>query len=259
MEMKKKTALITGSTSGIGLGLARAFASKGYNVAFNGLEENGPDIARKVAGEFGAQYTFSSTDMTNPEGLRALVAECVARFGSIDVLINNAGIQHVSPVESFPESKWDQILAVNLSAAFHLIKASWTHMKRQQFGRIINVASAHGLFASEFKSAYVASKHGLVGLTKTIALEGAPFNITCNAICPGYVRTPLLEKQLPTQMRAHNLTEEEVISRIILAKQSVKDFVPVEMIADMALLIASYNASTITGATLSLDGGWSAQ
>lgn len=259
VKTKKRTALITGSTSGIGLGIAKAFAANGYNVAFNGLEENGSDIAKQVAECFGVQHLFSPANMSSPEALRTLVRECADLFESIDVLVNNAGIQHVSPIESFPDEKWDDIIAVNLSAAFHLTKAVWPYMKRQEFGRIINIASVHGLFASEFKSAYIASKHGLIGLTKTVALEGSPFNITCNAICPGYVRTPLLEKQIPAQMQTHNLSHEEVIDQIILAKQSVKQFVPLEVIADMILLIASENASTITGATLSLDGGWSAQ
>lgn len=188
-----------------------------------------------------------------------MVADGQSKFGSIDVLINNAGIQHVSPIEEFPEEKWDAIIAINLNSAFHLSKAVWPLMKKKGFGRILNIASAHGLFASEFKSAYVASKHAIVGLTKTLALEGAPFNITCNAICPGYVKTPLVEKQIPDQMRAHNLSEEEVVARVMLAKQSVKAFVSPDLVARMALFLASAEAGTLTGAALPIDGGWSAQ
>ncbi|MEX2231118.1 MAG: 3-hydroxybutyrate dehydrogenase [Cyclobacteriaceae bacterium] len=257
--MRKKTALITGSTSGIGLGIAKAFAAKGYNLVFNGLEENGAEIASEIAERYKIEHFFSPANMLQPEALNALVQECAEHFGTIDILVNNAGIQHVSPIEHFPENKWNDIIAINLTAVFHLVKAAWPFMKKQNFGRIVNIASVHGLFASEFKSAYVASKHGLIGLTKTIALEGAPFNITCNAICPGYVKTPLLEKQIPDQMKIHNLSEEGVINKIILAKQAVKEFVPVEAIAEMSLLLASESASTITGAALSLDGGWSAQ
>lgn len=257
--MKKKTALITGSTSGIGLGIAKAFAEKGYDLALNGLEENGPEIASQIAREHKVKYIFSPANMLHPAELDALVRQCVEHFGSIDILINNAGIQHVSPIENFPANKWDEIIAVNLTAPFHLIKAVWPFMKRQNFGRIINISSIHGLVASEFKSAYVASKHGLLGLTKTIALEGAPYNITCNAICPGYVKTPLVEKQIPDQMRNHNLSENEVIRKVMLAKQTVKEFVSTELIAEMALLMASNEASTLTGAALPIDGGWSAQ
>ena len=256
--MRKKTALITGSTSGIGLGIAKAFAAKGYNLVFNGLEENGAEIASAIAEKHKIEHFFSPANMLQPEALKALVQECAEHFGTIDILVNNAGIQHVAAIEHFPEIKWNEIIAINLTAVFHLVKAAWPFMKKQNFGRIVNIASVHGLFASEFKSAYVASKHGLIGLTKTIALEGAPFNITCNAICPGYVKTPLLEKQIPDQMKIHNLSEEEVVNRIFLVKQAVKDFVPVEAIADLILLLTADNAGTITGAALPIDGGWSA-
>lgn len=254
-----KTVLITGSTSGIGLGIAEVFAEKGYNIMFNGLEPNGAEIAEETANKFGIKHAFSSANMLDPEALRTLVLDCVEQLGTLDILINNAGIQHVCPIEDFPEEKWNDIIAINLTAAFHLIKAAWPHMKQKQFGRIINIASAHGLFASEFKSAYVAAKHGLVGLTKTVALEGALHNITCNAICPGYVKTPLVEKQIQDQAKAHRLPEKEVVDKIFLAKQAVKEFVPVQAIAEMALLMASEDATTFTGTAVPVDGGWSAQ
>lgn len=255
-----KTALITGSTSGIGLGIAREFAAtKQYNIIFNGLETNGQEIADGVAKEFGIGVMYSNANMLKPEELRAMVNAGIEKFGSIDVLVNNAGIQHVSPIDEFPEDKWDAIIAINLSSAFHLSKVVWPGMKERKFGRIINIASAHGLVASEFKSAYVASKHGIVGFTKTLGLEGAPFNITCNAICPGYVKTPLVEKQISDQARAHNMSPEEVVSKVMLLKQAVKDFVPVEVLGQMALLLASESSSTITGTALPIDGGWNAQ
>ena len=257
--MKKRTVLITGSTSGIGLGIANGFAAKGYNIIFNGLEKDGAAIAAEVAAFHDVEHLFSPANMLEPASLRSLMQEAAARFGTVDVLINNAGIQYVSPIEDFPEDKWNDIIAINLTSAFHLIKAAWPLMKAQQFGRIINIASAHGLFASEFKSAYVAAKHGLIGLTKTIALEGAPFNITCNAICPGYVKTQLVDKQIADQAKAHQLPENEVAANIFLAKQAVKSFVPVEVIADTALLLAAEGSRTITGASFPVDGGWSAQ
>jgi len=255
-----KTALITGSTSGIGLGVAIEFAkTKQYNLIFNGLETNGKEIADEIAKKYDVKVLFNGANMLQPAELRNMVAQGLQTFGSIDVLINNAGIQHVSPIEDFPEDKWNAIIAINLTSAFHLSKAVWPNMKKNQFGRIINVASAHGLVASEFKSAYVASKHGIVGLTKTLGLEGAPFNITCNAICPGYVKTPLVEKQIADQAKAHNLTEAEVISKVMLAKQAVKDFITVESLGQMALFLASEGAKTITGTAIPVDGGWSAQ
>lgn len=257
--MKSKTAIITGSTSGIGLEVARTFARKGYNIVFNGLESDGPEIAKTIAHEFGVEYLFSEANMLNPESLKSLVKDAGNRFATIDVLINNAGIQYVSPIEDFPDTMWNDIIGVNLSSAFHLIKAVWPYMKRESFGRIINIASIHGLFASEYKSAYVAAKHGIIGLTKTVALEGAPYNITCNAICPGYVRTQLVEKQIPDQAQLHNMSEVDVIQKVILSKQAVKDFVPTRVIADMALLLAGEDAGTITGTAMPIDGGWSAQ
>ncbi len=255
-----KTVLITGSSSGIGLGIARAFAAtRQYNIVFNGLEPNGPEIAADIAREFGIGTLFNGANMMKPDELRAMVQEAEQRFGSVDVLVNNAGIQHVSPIEEFPEEKWNAILAINLSASFHLSKAVWPGMKERRFGRIINIASAHGLVASEFKSAYVAAKHGVVGLTKTLGLEGAPYNITCNAICPGYVKTPLVEKQINDQAKSHNMSPEDVVSKVMLYKQAVKEFVPVDILGQMALLLASEDASTITGTALPVDGGWNAQ
>jgi 3-hydroxybutyrate dehydrogenase len=255
-----KTVLITGSTSGIGLGIAREFAkTKQYNIVFNGLETNGPEIADGIGKEFGIGIMFSPANMLKPEELRKMVSDANAKFGSIDVLINNAGIQFVSAIDEFPDEKWNAIIAINLTSAFYLTKAVWKGMKEKKFGRIINIASAHGLVASEFKSAYVASKHGIVGFTKTIALEGAPFNINCNAICPGYVRTPLVEKQIADQAKTHNIPESEVVSKIMLAKQAVKEFVPVETLGALAVLLASDGATTITGTAIPVDGGWNAQ
>jgi len=254
-----KTALITGSTSGIGLGIAKAFAAQGYNIVFNGLEPNGAEIAQQVADEFKIQHTFSPANLMQPDAIRSMAADAIKTFGAIDVLVNNAGIQYVAPIDEFPEAKWDAIIAVNLSAAFHVTKAVWGSMKAQNFGRIINIASAHGLRASEFKSAYVAAKHGLVGFTKTIALEGAPFGITCNAICPGYVDTPLVEQQIPQQAKAHNMTEKEVIANVFLERHAVKEFIAVELLAQTALFLASPDAKTITGIAMPVDAGWTAQ
>lgn len=255
-----KTILITGSTSGIGLGIAREFAAtKQYNIIFNGLETNGQEIADGIGREHGIKVMYSNANMLKPEELRKMVADGISTFGKIDVLINNAGIQHVAPIDEFPDEKWNAIIAINLTSAFYLSKAVWPGMKERKFGRIINIASAHGLVASEFKSAYVASKHGIVGFTKTLGLEGAPFNITCNAICPGYVKTPLVEKQIGDQAKAHNMSPEEVVNKVLLLKQAVKEFVPVEILGQMALMLASDGASTMTGTAIPIDGGWNAQ
>lgn len=254
-----KTILITGSTSGIGLAIAKAFAAEGYNIAFNGLEPNGAEIAQQVADTFKIKHSFSPANMLQPEAIRQMVADAITTFGGIDVLVNNAGIQFVAPIDQFPEDKWNDIIAINLTAAFHITKAAWPSMKEKKFGRIINIASAHGLFASEFKSAYVSAKHGLVGFTKTIALEGAPYNITANAICPGYVKTPIVDKQIADQAKAHNISEKEVVEKVLLEKQAIKEFIPVELIAQTALFLASDGAATLTGIALPVDGGWSAQ
>lgn len=256
---KVMTALITGSTSGIGLGIAKAFAKEGHNIIFNGLEKEGPDIAAEVAKEFKVGTMYSAANMLNASEITAMVEEGRKKFGSIDVLINDAGIQYVSPIEDFPDAKWDAIIGINLSSSFHTSKAVWKGMKEQKFGRIINIASAHGLVASEFKSAYVAAKHGLVGLTKVLALEGAEFGITANSICPGYVKTPLVDKQIEDQAKAHGISKEKVVNEVMLGPQAIKEFVDIEAIAALAIFLTGNNARMITGAALSIDGGWTAQ
>jgi 3-hydroxybutyrate dehydrogenase len=253
-----RTVLITGSTSGIGLGIAIEFAKEKYNIVFNGLEPNGPEIAADIAKQYGIQSLFFSANMLKPEEIKDMVNKSCEKFGQIDVLVCNAGIQFVSPIDEFPE-EWNAIIGINLTSAYHLSKAVWPKMKAQKFGRIINIASAHGLVASEFKSAYVAAKHGLVGLTKVLGLEGAPFNITANAICPGYVKTPLVDKQIADQAKAHNMSEADVVNKVMLYKQAVKEFVPVETLGKLAVFLASDGAQTITGTALPVDGGWNAQ
>ena len=253
-----KTVLITGSTSGIGLAIATRFAKKGYDIMFHGLEANGADIAKEVGEKYKVKVAFSKANLLQAEAVEGLVAETIATFGDLHVLVNNAGIQFVSPIEDFPNEKYENIIAINMNAVFYASKAAWKQMKKQNFGRIINSSSVHGLRASEFKSAYVTAKHGVIGMTKTLALEGAPFNITCNAICPGYVKTPLVEGQIKDQAKAHHMTEDEVVEKVMLAKQAVKQFVPVKAIADMALLLAKDTSTTVTGTTFALDGGWSA-
>jgi 3-hydroxybutyrate dehydrogenase len=257
--MTTKTVLITGSTSGIGKAIATAFAKLGYNIIFNGLEPDGADIAKAIATEHNIKHIFCGANMLDHPALRTMVAEAITAFGKIDILVNNAGIQHVSAVQDFPEEKWDAIIGINLTAPFHLTKAVFPSMMANGFGRIINIASAHGLVASANKSAYVASKHGIIGFTKTIALEGAPHNITCNAICPGYVHTPIIDKQIPDQMKLNNMTEQEVIQKIMLAKQAVKEFIPASLIADACVMLCREEAKTITGISLPIDGGWSAE
>lgn len=245
---------------GIGLGIALEFAkTKQCNIVLNGLEATGPEIAESIEKEFGIEVMFHNANMLKPGELRAMVDEAINRFDKIDVLVNNAGIQYVSPVEDFPDEKWADIIGINLTAAFYLTKAVWKGMKERKFGRIINIASAHGLVASEFKSAYVASKHGIVGFSKAIALEGAPFNITANAICPGYVKTQLADKQIASQAQAHNMSIADVVNKVMLSKQAVKEFIPVELVGQMAVFMASDNASTLTGAAIPIDAGWSSQ
>jgi 3-hydroxybutyrate dehydrogenase len=259
--LKAKTAVITGSTSGIGLGIARALAKEGANVVINGFGEAG-EIERERAGiakEFGVQALYSPADMTKPAEIAEMIATAQKQLGSVDVLVNNAGIQHVAPIEEFPIEKWNAILAINLSAAFHTIRAAVPGMKARKWGRIVNTASAHSLVASPFKAAYVSAKHGLAGLTKTVALELATFGVTVNCISPGYVWTPLVAKQIPDQMKTRNMTEEQVKHDVLLAAQPTKEFVTVEQVAALAVYLCSDAAASITGANIPIDGGWTAQ
>ncbi len=256
-----KAAVITGSTSGIGLAYARALAKAGANIVLNGMGEPA-DIEKERSGierEFGVKAVHSPADMTKPAEIEQMIALGEKTFGSVDILINNAGIQFVSPVEEFPPEKWDAIIAINLSSAFHAIRAAVPGMKKRGWGRIINTASAHSLVASPFKSAYVAAKHGIAGLTKTVALELATFKITCNAISPGYVWTPLVEKQIPDTMKARNMTKEQVIKDVMLQAQPTKEFVTSEQVAALAVYLCGDDAAQITGANLSIDGGWTAE
>ena len=257
--MKVKNVLITGSTSGIGLGIANAFAKSGYNLVFNGLEKNGAEIASEIGKKYQIKTIFSPANLLVPAEISLMVKEASAQLGDIDILVNNAGIQYVSSVEDFPLNKWNDIIAVNLTAAFCTSQSVWNGMKDNKWGRIINISSAHGLVASENKSAYVASKHGLIGLTKTLALEGAALGITVNAICPGFVKTPLVEKQITDLAKQQNVSESEIIQKSILQKHAVKEFVSPEEIAALALFLASENASMITGTSMPVDGGWTAQ
>jgi len=258
--LKGKSALVTGSTSGIGLAIARAMAAQGANVTINGFGDKAA-IEKERSGietEFSVKAVYSPADMTKPAEIAQMVKTAEKTFGSLDVLVNNAGIQFVSPIEDFPIDKWDQILAINLSAAFHAIRAAVPGMKSRKWGRIISTASAHSLVASPFKAAYVTAKHGLAGLTKTVALELATFGVTCNCISPGYVWTPLVEKQIPDTAKARGITEEEVKRDVILAAQPTKEFITVDEIASLAVYLCSDAAKSITGANLSIDGGWTA-
>jgi 3-hydroxybutyrate dehydrogenase len=258
---ERKAAIVTGSTSGIGLGVATALAKSGMDVMLNGLGD-AAEIERIRAGleaEAGVAVKFDGANLMTPEGGAELVANAEAAFGKVDVLVNNAGIQHVAPIEDFPVEKWNAIIALNLSASFHTIRAAMRGMKARQFGRIVNIASAHAHVASPFKSAYVAAKHGLFGLTKTVALEGAEYNVRCNCISPGYVHTPLVENQIPDTMKARNMTREQVIKDVLLAAQPTKQFVKVEDIGAIALFLTTPAADQINGASLNVDGGWTAQ
>jgi 3-hydroxybutyrate dehydrogenase len=256
--MKGKVALITGSTSGIGLGIARAFANAGFNLVIHGLESGGAEIAQNIAIEYNVETFYSSANLLNSSEIEGMVADALTKFGAIDVLINNAGIQYVSAIENFPLSKWNDIISINLTASFCTSKSVWQGMKQNKWGRIINISSAHGLVGSEFKSAYVASKHGLIGLTKVLALEGADFGITANAICPGFVQTPLVDKQITDLSKQQNVSETEIIQKHILKKHAVKEFVSIDAIAALCLFLASENASMITGTSMPVDGGWTA-
>jgi 3-hydroxybutyrate dehydrogenase len=256
----RRIAVVTGSTSGIGLGVARALAKAGHDIVLNGFGDAGEieNLRAGMAEEFDVAVTFQGVDMSKPDAIAAMVAAIEDEHGAIDVLVNNAGIQFVSPIEDFPPEKWDQILAINLSASFHTIRHALPGMKKRGFGRIIQIASAHALIASPFKSAYVAAKHGIAGLAKTVALEGAEFGVTANAICPGYVLTPLVEKQIPEQAKARGISEEAVIKDVLLAAQPTKRFVTVEEVAALAVFLAGDLAGSITGAIIPIDGGWTA-
>ena len=258
--LKGRTALITGSTSGIGLGLARAFAAEGANIVLNGFGDPGEieTLRDEISKSMGVEVRYFAADMGKPDEIAAMVADAETEFGAIDVLCPNAGIQHVAPVDQFPIDKWNAIIAINLSSAFHLIRAALPRMRANGWGRIIMTASAHALVASPYKAAYVAAKHGIAGLTKVVALETAEQGITVNAICPGYVWTPLVEKQIPDTMKARNLTAEEVKRDVILHAQPTKQFVAVEEIAGLAVFLCSDAATNITGALLPMDGGWTA-
>ncbi len=259
MSLNGKTALITGSTSGIGLAIAKGFAANGVNIVMNGFGD--PEIIeqeRTSLESHGVKAIYHNADMTKPAEIKSMIEAAEKEFGAIDILVNNAGIQHVSPIEEFPPEKWDDIIAISLSSAFHTTRLALTGMKKAGWGRIINMCSAHGLVASPYKSAYVAAKHGMLGFTKTVALEVAQENITCNAICPGYVFTPLVENQIADTAQARSITEEEVVNDVLLAAQWTKKFVTTEQIAGITLFLCSDTAENITGTDIKVDGGWTA-
>ncbi len=260
MSLAHRHALVTGSTSGIGLAIAKALAKAGAAITINGLGDAAAIEAERagIEKEFGVEAFYDGADMSKPAEVADMIANAEAKTGSLDILVNNAGIQFVSPIEDFPIEKWDAILAINLSSAFHTIRAAVPGMKARKWGRIINTASAHSLVASPFKSAYVSAKHGLAGLTKTVALELATFGVTANCVSPGYVWTPLVEKQIPDTMKARNLTREQVISDVMLGGQPTKQFVTSEQVAAVALFLCSDDAAQITGANISIDGGFTA-
>jgi 3-hydroxybutyrate dehydrogenase len=259
-NIKGKTALITGSTSGIGLGIAKALAGAGANIIMNGFSNN-PDETethRKAIEAMGVRCIYNGADMSKPEEITAMIENAVSEFGGVDILVNNAGIQNVAPVDEFNVAKWDAILAINLSSSFHTVRSVLPHMKRAGWGRVINMGSAHALVASPYKSAYVAAKHGILGFTKSVALEVAQQGITVNAICPGYVKTPLVDGQIADTAKARNMSEEAVIRDVLLAAQWTKKFVTIEQVAGIALFLCSDVADNITGADIKVDGGWTA-
>jgi 3-hydroxybutyrate dehydrogenase len=260
-SLQGRTALVTGSTSGIGLGIAERFAQLGANVVLNGLGDAKAieQLRQKIATTNGVQVVYDNADLSSQEQIERMMKRQLETFGTLDILVNNAGIQHVAPIDAFPVEKWNAILAINLTATFHTVRLAIPSMKAQQWGRIINIASAHALVASPFKSAYVAAKHGVAGLTKTVALEVATDGITMNAVCPGYVWTPLVEKQIPDTAKARGLTEQQVIDEVLLKAQPTKKFVTVEQVAELTAFLASDSAASITGVILPIDGGWTAQ
>ncbi|MCW5635616.1 MAG: 3-hydroxybutyrate dehydrogenase [Rubrivivax sp.] len=260
MIFKGKAALVTGSTSGIGLAIARELAAGGAHIVLNGFGDAGQiaEIRRQIAEMHGVTVLYDGADMSRPDAIEAMMARAIGELGGIDLLVNNAGIQHVAPVDEFPLDKWDAILAINLSAAFHTTRLALPAMKQRGFGRIVNVASAHALVASPYKSAYVAAKHGIAGLTKTVALEVAEAGITVNALCPGYVLTPLVSKQIPDTAKARGISEEAVVRDVLLAAQPTKKFVTVEQVAAFTSFLCSEAAASITGAVLPIEGGWTA-
>jgi 3-hydroxybutyrate dehydrogenase len=256
--LKHKSAIVTGSTSGIGLGIARGLAEQGADVMLNGFgDANEIEFTRaELQRQYGVKVRYSNADMSQPDQIRALAELARAEFGKIDIIVNNAGIQHVAPIEDFPDAKWEAVMAINLSSAFHLIKAVVPEMKARRFGRIINIASAHGLTASPFKAAYVSAKHGMVGLSRTVAVEVAEHGITCNTICPGYVKTPLVDKQIADQAKAHGISPEDVVRDVMLVHQPRKEFVKVEELAALAVFLASDAAASMTANAIAMDGGW---
>jgi 3-hydroxybutyrate dehydrogenase len=258
--LRGKTALVTGSTSGIGAGIAEAFAARGCNIVLNGFGDTAEIEALQghLNRLHGVKVGYDGADMSQPLAIDAMMSKAIGNFGSVDILVNNAGIQHVAAIEDFPAEKWHAIIAINLIAGFHTIRAALPGMKARGWGRIINIASAHALVASPFKSAYVAAKHGIAGLTKTVALEAAECGVTVNAVCPGYVLTPLVERQIPDTAKARGITEEQVIRDVLLAAQPTKRFVGVSEIAALCLFLASDDAASLTGAILPIDGGWTA-
>lgn len=258
--LKDKVALVTGSTSGIGLGIARALAAAGSSVVLNGFgkPEEIEATQKAVRDDFGVAVAYSGADMSKPDSIAEMIGMTLGKFGRLDILVNNAGIQHVSPLQEFPVAKWDAIIAINLSSAFHTTRLALPSMVANKWGRIINIASAHGLVGSAFKSAYVAAKHGMLGLTKVTALETAEQGITCNAICPGYVYTPLVEAQIEGQAKAHGIPREQVIREVLLAQQPNKRFATTDELGSIAVFLASDAAASITGAAIPVDGGWTA-
>jgi len=259
--LKGKSVLVTGSTSGIGKGLAEAFAGAGCNIMINGFgdAEEINAFLKDMKTKYHIRALYSTADMEKPDQIEKMIQEAQDAFGGVDILVNNAGIQHVAPIDEFPPEKWDAIIRINLSSAFHTIRWVLPGMKAKKWGRIINIASAHGLVASPFKSAYVAAKHGMVGLTKTVALEVAEQGITCNAICPGYVKTPLVEGQIADQAKTRNMDPDDVVRDVILAAQPTKKFVTIEELNALALFLADEKTASVNGAALSIDGGWTAR